>query len=559
MENIVSTSIGSPTITKRQSNRFMAYRLAVQIGLFAWATLIASWGSVKLVAAPVLLLGICCTLRSLNLLNRLTKWISWTSSLVIFARLFGTTGSYSIDPYYVEFCTIVTVALCLTWLANASAQASQSCRWLTACWAGVGAIIWLCFGYCYNFNGPFFAALVICIALLIVLKKLVALPGWGHQFANTLILLMIVVPVTDWFTRPKYHLDVDTALRERYYSCEAAKADPVAFKEWWYYYMSQWNGMGGSVYMKDPAGALAFRLKPGSEGHLFHSTIHINSLGFRGKEFSKEKGDTYRIFAMGESTTYGCTLEPNDQTWPEVLEQMIKDRIKPSRPVEVINAGVPSYSILDTLYRLRTEILAYKPDMIICYHGVNGFGLLQDGLPPVVGKTPPRFEQRPIRLLADCEYSIKVIKYRRHHTGQPVLRPVSKGDALKSRYAQAYCELIDFAHTNNVRLTVANFAMAVNEQSKSDVAKFYDMTFPVYPAVKANVAHTMILEYLTHEHPEVGYVDTHRHLDGEHEKFIDEVHLTQAGRNQLAENMYAGIEKTLRADLSRLESKTASK
>ena len=253
---------------------------------------------------------------------------------------------------------------------------------------------------------------------------------------------------------------------------------------------------------------------------------------------------------MGESTTFGCTLRPDEKPWPEVLQKLIQDRLHPKRPVEVINAGVPSYNVMDTLYRLRTEILPYKPDLIITYHGVNGFSLLQDGFPPVIGKVPPRFEERPVRLLADCEYGLKVIQYRRHHTTfQPTLRPVSKEYALKSRYAQAYNSIIDLAHTNHIRLAVANFSMAVNEQTKPDIAKFYDMTFPVYPWVKANVAHTLLVETLAQEHPEITYINTHSNLDGEHEKFIDEVHFTQDGRNQLAENIYAGIEKTLRIDL----------
>jgi lysophospholipase L1-like esterase len=60
-----------------------------------------------------------------------------------------------------------------------------------------------------------------------------------------------------------------------------------------------------------------------------------------------------------------------------------------------------------------------------------------------------------------------------------------------------------------------------------------------------------MLEQLSREHPDVCCIDTHRNLDGEHEKFIDHVHLTQEGRQQLAENIYAGIEQTLRGELNR--------
>src|SRR6185436_18195770 len=118
------------------------------------------------------------------------------------------------------------------------------------------------------------------------------------------------------------------------------------------YYVKEWGSMGGKVYMPDPAGILPFRLRPGSEGRLFNSRVSINSLGFRGKEIARDKGDAYRIVILGESTTFGATMNQEDKPWPEVLEQTIRDRLKPSRPVEVVNAGVPAYTLLHNLSRL---------------------------------------------------------------------------------------------------------------------------------------------------------------------------------------------------------------
>ena len=54
--------------------------------------------------------------------------------------------------------------------------------------------------------------------------------------------------------------------------------------------------------------------------------------------------------------------------------------------------------------------------------------------------------------------------------------------------------------------------------------------------------------------PDVCYVDTHPRLDGDHDKFIDLIHLIQEGRQQMAETFYSGIEKILKEDLARLPS-----
>jgi hypothetical protein len=60
----------------------------------------------------------------------------------------------------------------------------------------------------------------------------------------------------------------------------------------------------------------------------------------------------------------------------------------------------------------------------------------------------------------------------------------------------------------------------------------------------------MIVRQLAQQHPEVHFVDTHPNLDGDHDKFIDLMHLTQEGRRQLAETMFAGIKELLERDLA---------
>src|SRR5581483_2815554 len=117
----------------------------------------------------------------------------------------------------------------------------------------------------------------------------------------------------------------------------------------------------------------SIRLRPNSAGPFFASVVKVNSRGFRGQEIPTDKGDAYRIVALGESTTFGMTMASDDQPWPALLEQIIRDRLHPSRRVEVINAGVPGYDLADNVRRLETDILPLHPDLIISYHGYNGF------------------------------------------------------------------------------------------------------------------------------------------------------------------------------------------
>jgi len=178
--------------------------------------------------------------------------------------------------------------------------------------------------------------------------------------------------------------------------------------------------------------------------------------------------------------------------------------------------------------------------------------MLDRALPPVTGRIPPVYRKRPLKLLAAAEHRLKILYYRQRQSSKLVVHNAAASDVLQSPYARAYRELINLTQTNDVRLALANFSLAVNRQSDLDVVKFYQASFPsVFTLIRANMAHSLLVEQLTHQYPGICFVDTHPHLDGAHENFIDVAHLTQAGRLQLAENVFAGIRKVLEEDLAR--------
>jgi len=340
---------------------------------------------------------------------------------------------------------------------------------------------------------------------------------------------------------------------KQYYLFETAHKHPAIFGRWWNYYLTQWKQAEKKLYEPDPDPVLTYRLRPNSHARLVRSSISINSKGFRGREIPAEKGDTYRIVALGESTTFGVTLNAEDRPWPVLLEQMIRERLKPRRPVEVINAGIPGYRIDQNLHRLPTDILPLKPDMIISYHGINAFNMLRDAVPSLPGARSPAYKERPLRLLADAEYRLKLLRFQHRQPPKHVLRPAKLLAPLATPYAQYYRELIQTAQTNHIRLALANYALAVNERSPRALVEFYQIGYPIAPwQIEANRVHSTIVQSLAEQHPEVCFVDTHPQLDGEHDKFIDLVHFAPAGDRQLAENMFRALRPVLEADLQGL-------
>ncbi len=97
----------------------------------------------------------------------------------------------------------------------------------------------------------------------------------------------------------------------------------------------------------------------------------INSLGFRGKEFSKQKKPgVYRIICMGGSTTYSLHERNEAMTYPQMLEDNLNSVFDSPR-FEVINAGTPGWTSAESLMNLQFRLLELQPDMVISYEAVN--------------------------------------------------------------------------------------------------------------------------------------------------------------------------------------------
>ena len=92
---------------------------------------------------------------------------------------------------------------------------------------------------------------------------------------------------------------------------------------------------------------------------------------FNAQQFPKQKPpDTYRIFCVGGSTTYG---RPYDDTtsFPGWLRELLKTTDS-SRPCEIINVGGISYASY-RVAALMEELADYEPDVFVVYSGHNEF------------------------------------------------------------------------------------------------------------------------------------------------------------------------------------------
>ena len=96
----------------------------------------------------------------------------------------------------------------------------------------------------------------------------------------------------------------------------------------------------------------------------------INSLGFRGPEFSVKKAPgVVRVCVFGGSTTFGHGVE-DGETYVYYLDKILNETGGVGR-FEVINCGFPSYR-MEHIYNLFSEeVVNYEPDAIVVYSAWN--------------------------------------------------------------------------------------------------------------------------------------------------------------------------------------------
>ncbi|KAA3646467.1 MAG: SGNH/GDSL hydrolase family protein [Chloroflexi bacterium] len=95
-----------------------------------------------------------------------------------------------------------------------------------------------------------------------------------------------------------------------------------------------------------------------------------NALGLRGDEIELPKPEgSFRIATLGGSTTYSAGTQDYTESYPYLLQEELN--AAGHKEVEVLNAGVFSYSTLESIINLQMRVMPLEPDMIIVYHGVN--------------------------------------------------------------------------------------------------------------------------------------------------------------------------------------------
>ena len=203
-----------------------------------------------------------------------------------------------------------------------------------------------------------------------------------------------------------------TGVESVFRSYDEARTDRAAFLRFWEVFQRRWATLGSDLVMKT-RGDNPYRLVPGTRLTRGGAEMRVNRLGFRGPEISRTKGERFRIVALGESTTFGFTVSATDRTWPAVLEERIAREFTCDAPIEVINAGVPGWTLANQINRLSRDVYPLEPDLLLSYHGYNGFKWFLDGVPGLALVAGMALERRPSRILSIVERELQLRPLRR--------------------------------------------------------------------------------------------------------------------------------------------------
>jgi lysophospholipase L1-like esterase len=411
---------------------------------------------------------------------------------------------------------------------------------------GAGALVnW---SYHAPYSAVFYIALIVTAVALCAF--LIATRMFCYGALRTVALVMLVfaitLPAADFIYARTINAEVSKPKLEAY-SFRDAKGDPAAFQAWWAFFAQQWmRGARFGLELPDHQGKLPFLQKPDSRGRFFDAEIRINNRGFRGPDFPVEKADgEFRVFVLGDSATFGTLTNPQERAWPEVLQRLVEERLSCRGFVRVVNAGTVTYSLANSVERLRRFIVPLKPDMVVTYQGFNNLTLIDPEM--ALMPTPPDWRPRGSMLIAEAFYRTQLLRYGKRM--QAFQKPASS-IKYSDTYDRLYGEIVEMGSANGFIPVLATMSLVVNEQSPQEVIDFYGRTFvPITRILPALAEHNRIVERVARRTSAV-FIDTQPTLSGKwnDDDFIDIIHFTQKGSNVLAQTVFDQIAPLLQAN-----------
>jgi lysophospholipase L1-like esterase len=301
-----------------------------------------------------------------------------------------------------------------------------------------------------------------------------------------------------------------------------------------------------------------WKIRPGFYIHKKSGRLEcINSMGLRCPEIAKDKAPgSVRVIALGGSSTY--IVSPlTGKSWTDLLAEKLSARA--GLPFEVVNAGTPGYSAYQSAMRLKYELINYHPDIVLIYNLSNDMKLFAMDDPETMlkrwdahGKANAEYTLLNPNPVLDflCRYS-QIVTHLRFKFIKLRLKKVEAGEEgwlyhsldLKvtpqgiAFYRQNLQNLIDILQPRGIPLVIIEQATLVgpdNTAEEKEEINYKYFGFTHEEMLEAYRQGWAVNEELARESG-VYVVRDSASIPHTLEYFDDEVHLTDKGRETLAE------------------------
>jgi lysophospholipase L1-like esterase len=118
-----------------------------------------------------------------------------------------------------------------------------------------------------------------------------------------------------------------------------------------------------------PHPVLGFSLNPDADPPGRHET-NREFLIRREEPLDADAKVAWRALVLGGSTTFGWRIRNEGDTWVKQAEAAFRAAV-PGRRIELINAGVPNYTVMENALHFEHLLAALKPDVVFMLVGLN--------------------------------------------------------------------------------------------------------------------------------------------------------------------------------------------
>lgn len=302
-----------------------------------------------------------------------------------------------------------------------------------------------------------------------------------------------------------------------------------------------------------PFRTFGFELYRNRDGKRYISSRH-------GELYPLQKSEgTFRVVVFGGSTTENLNVfRTSGVHYPAVMQQKLRQELNRSN-IEVINVANSSYATPHSLILLALDVVSWQPDLIIVSHNIND--LLASYWPNFTFDysnkygndfyNVPDFKHTYTALNVFFQHSQLYWVLRKslkritnNRSGLPGLKRRSYGDepspvALRT-FKRNIRSIVAIAKKNGIKVLLGTQALLPTEEyfNIHMEGKPYNHIV-IYPLHEEFVSHheafnDAIVEVAISE--DVYYIDNRLAISGDKQYFIDFVHYTAEGVEQLARN-----------------------